>query len=242
MENETKVGMNRTGMQMAPIQGPSQVEYAESWGPHPVTGSEHDIAAMRARYIREADRIGSVPVPATGRGLAETALGKLKGQNPEVLFDKLGERAAYERSGVRLYQAMIGKVQAVEHPEKAALLADLNHIVEEEFEHFQMLSAAVAEMGGDPTAQTPCADVSAVAAMGMIQVITDPRTTLAQCIQILLSVELTDNACWELLLELAQEGDHDHLIEPFQKALVAEQEHETMIKQWLRKLVLEEAG
>lgn len=43
-----------------------------------------------------------------------------------------------------------------------------------------MLSEAIVDMGGDPTAQTPCADVSAVAAMGLIQVLTDPRTTLAQ--------------------------------------------------------------
>lgn len=147
MENEAKAGMNRTGMQMAPKQGPEQVDYARNNPPHPIDGSEEAIALMRAEYIEEAARVGSVPLPATGRGLAETAKGKLKGQSPELLFDKLGERAAFERSGVRLYQAMIGKVKAVHHPEQAALLQDLEHICEEEFRHFDLLSTTIEEMG-----------------------------------------------------------------------------------------------
>jgi ferritin-like metal-binding protein YciE len=241
MENETKVGMNRTGMQMAPFQGPSQVDYAMSRLPHPEVGSEENVAMLRGAYVKEALRVGSVPVPATGKGLAETAVGKLKGNNPEVLFDKLGERAAYERSGVRLYQAVIAKVQAVPHAEQTALLADLEHICSEELQHFHMLAATITELGGDPTAQTPCADISAVASMGMIQVVTDPRTTLAQCLQALLSVELTDNACWELLIELADQAGHEELVPAFQQALASEQEHETLIRQWLRKMVMEEA-
>lgn len=242
MENRTKVGMNLTGMQMAPQQGASQVEYAKKHGPHPAQGSEQDIALARADYIKEAMRVGSVPIPATGKGLMETAVGKLKGDNPEVLFDKLGERAAYERSGVRLYQAMIGKVEASGHPEAAALLADLNHILEEEFEHWQMLTQVITELGGDPTSQTPCADISAVSALGMIQVLTDPRTTLPQCLQALLSVELTDNAAWELLIELAMESGHEKLVPQFQKALASENDHEAKIKDWLRRMVMEEAS
>jgi len=242
MENETKVGMNRTGMQMAPKQGARQVQYAQEQPPHPKKGSEEDIAALRGLYVKEAMRVGSVPVPATGKGLAETVKGKFKGMNPEVLFDKLGERAAYERSGVRLYQAMISKVKASPHAEQAALLADLEHICEEELQHFQLLSTTIADMGGDPTSQTPCADISAVAALGMVQVITDPRTTLAQCLQVLLSAEMTDNACWELLIELVEQAGHGELTAAFQKALAAEQEHEALIRQWLRKMVLEEAA
>lgn len=241
MENQTKVGMNRTGMQMSPKDGARQVEYAQERAPHPEQGSEQDIVLARADYIKEALRVGSVPVPATGKGLVETAVGKLKGDNPEVLFDKLGERAAYERSGVRLYQAMIGKVEVSGHPDTNNLLSDLNHILEEEFEHFQMLTQVITDMGGDPTAQTPCADISAVSALGMIQIITDPRTTLAQCLQALLSVEMTDNAAWELLIELAEQTGHDELVPPFQKALTSEEDHETRVKKWLRQMVMEEA-
>lgn len=133
-----------------------------------------------------------------------------------------------------------GKVEASQHPDSAALLADLQHIMEEEFQHFQMLSDLITDMGGDPSAQTPCADISAVAAMGIIQVLTDPRTTLAQCLQGLLTAEMTDNAAWELLIELAEQAGHEELVPQFQKALAAEAEHEAKIKQWLRTMVMED--
>src|SRR5690606_4644956 len=116
MENQTKMGMNRTGMQMSPIEGPDQVQYALDQPPHPAEGNDGEIAALRAEYVREATRIGSVPLPGTGKGLMDTTIGKIKGKNPEVLIDKLGQRLAYERSGVRLYQAVITKVEAAGHP------------------------------------------------------------------------------------------------------------------------------
>lgn len=241
MENETKVGMNRTGMQMAPIAGPEQARFAMSQPPDPETGGPEAASAVRGAYVQESARIGSVPMPATGKGLAKTAMGKLKGQNPEVLLDKLGQRLAYERSGVRLYQAMIGKVLAAGHPNSGQLLADLQHICEEELNHFKMLDQAIRELGGDPTAQTPCADVSGVASLGMIQVITDPRTTVAQSLETMLSVELTDNACWELLIDLVAQAGHDQLVERFRGALVNEEQHEVMITRWVRESVLAEA-
>lgn len=241
MENETKVAMNRTGMQMAPVQGPEQVRYAQLCEPHPVSGDASAIALLRGTYIQESLRVGSVPLPATGKGMAEMVKGKLVGKSPEVLFDKLGERAAYERSGVRLYQAMMGKVEAATLEYREGLLADLQHICTEELEHFHLLTELIRNLGGDPTAQTPGADVSAVAALGMVQVLTDPRTTVPQCLQALLSVEMTDNASWELLIELLRISGHDELLPLCEQVLAAEQQHEAMIKQWLMRLVLEEA-
>lgn len=76
--------------------------------------------------------------------------------------------------------------------------------------------------------------------MGIIQVLTDPRTTLAQCLQGLLTAEMTDNAAWELLIELAEQAGHEELVPQFQKALAAEAEHEAKIKQWLRTMVMED--
>ncbi len=39
---------------------------------------------------------------------------------------------------------------------------------------------------------------------GLPAVLTDPRTNLIQCLDALLVAELTDNAGWEMLIELAQ--------------------------------------
>lgn len=240
MENSTKLGMNRTGIQMAPIEGPLQEEYAMQVPPTS-GGSIEQIAAMRAAYIAEADRIGSVPPPGTVKGVLTTAADKLTGDKPELLLDKLGQRLAYERTGVRLYQAMCTKVQAAGHFRVDELYADLVRIAEDEARHFDLLCSAVESMGADPTAQTPCADVSGVASLGLLQVITDPRTTVAQSLDALLTVELTDNAAWEMLIELARESGHDDMADSFRVAYEQEEEHLITIKRWLRETVMHEA-
>lgn len=239
MENTLKTGMNRTGMQMAPLQGPTQVKYATEQGPAP--GNAHEVAAARLAYIDEADRVGSVPIPGTGKGLVSTAAGKLAGNNPEVLIDKLGQRLAYERSGTRLYEAALVKVQGDQDERMARLRADLMAIRDEEEAHFHLLTQVIESLGADPTAQTPGADVSAVAAMGLIQVITDPRTSVPQCLEALLTAELTDHASWELLVELAQQQGHKDMAARFTDALAAEARHTEVVQQWLREWLTREA-
>ncbi len=241
MEDNTKMGMNRTGMQMSPIEGPTQAQFALAQPPSS-EGSAAAMAEIRAQYIAQSLRVGSVPLPGTGKGLLEATMGKIKGKKPEVLIDKLGQRLAFERSGVRLYQALITKVEASTHIRRSDLRIDLLHICSEEAAHFHMLTGVMENLGADPTAQTPCADASGVAALGLLQVITDPRTTVAQSLEAILTAELTDNACWELLIELAAESGHDDLTAPFQQALQSEAEHVVMIKKWLRETILGEAA
>ena len=121
-------------------------------------------------------------------------------------------------------------------------LDTLRRIRLEELRHFQMLCEAMAELGGDPTAQTPCADVTAAASIGLMQVLTDPRTTLAQCLNTLLTAELTDNAGWELVSELAGKSGQTQMVERFAEALAEEQQHLAIVRGWLRKLLSNEAG
>jgi hypothetical protein len=98
------------------------------------------------------------------------------------------------------------------------------------------------QMGGDPTAMTPCADVVGTATMGIMQVVTDPRTTLAQSLNAMLSAELTDNAGWELLAALAEDAGETELAGRFLGALAQEQEHLAIVKGWLTQLVTTGAG
>ena len=121
-------------------------------------------------------------------------------------------------------------------------LETLHRLRSEELAHFRMLCDAARELGADPTAQTPCADVIATASMGLLQVIADPRTTLAQSLNALLTAELTDNAGWELLSELAAKAGQDTLAEQFSQALAAEQEHEAIVTSWMKTLVTDAVG
>src|SRR4051794_36376413 len=127
MENEVAVGVNRTGLDMAPFSRDELVGYAQTQagGTPDVDGA---FEAVHMAYMEEAERVGSVPVPATMKGMASTATSKVKGKNPEVLIDKLGERLAFERTGTRLYEAMLlkcGAADAANNPIDAAQLAGI---------------------------------------------------------------------------------------------------------------------
>lgn len=240
MENEIVVGMNRTGLEMAPKAKDDMVEYAQAEaGRTPESNGEFE--AVHMAYIEEAERVGSVPLPVTLKGAAGTAMAKVTGKKPEVLIDKLGERLAFERAGTRLYEAMLLKCGAVDSINNPIDVAELAHIRDDEEAHFHLVHTHLERLGADPTAMTPCADVSGVQGMGLMQVISDPRTTIAQGLNALLTAELTDNASWELLIELASQTGHVDMAAAFTEALQHEAEHLEMVRGWLRQAVLQEA-
>lgn len=244
----TTTGENRTGAATAEEGVRAMLEANERWAP-PGPIDTTLAAADRGVYIIESDALGSVPPPVTIQGMLKSGLDKLVGERPEMLMNKIGERIAFERTGTRLYDALIlkyeiltenGDVPALPNPLDAGgedVSATLRRIRAEEHEHFLMLSEVMRSLGGDPTAQTPCADATATASMGIMQVVTDPRTTFAQSLNALLIAELADNAGWELLITLAQEAGKTEMAELFERALAEEEEHLVSVKTWLTALV-----
>jgi len=222
-----------TGVQMSPKDTKSLLEAVEQILPD-VPGDSKAIKAERIVRNEEADRIGSVPVPGSAKGMLKTTFDMAMGKSPEILIDKLGERLAFERSGVRLYDAMIAKAKALEGSD-SDLIQVLKHIRDEEFEHMNLVREAIETLGADPTAITPCADVAGVKSMGVMQVLTDPRTNVAQGIGALLTIELEDNAAWELLIELAEAGGHPNIAKSFHKAKEQEDDHLVKIKTLVRR-------
>ena len=93
-------------------------------------------------------------------------------------------------------------------------------------------------IGADPTAQTPDADITAVSSMGIQKVISDPRTSLSQCLSALFSAELTDNAGWELLIKVAEELGMEEITADFVKPLQQEQIHLQQIREWYEYAVM----
>jgi ferritin-like metal-binding protein YciE len=236
MHNTTKMGLNYTGVQMSPIHSEAQLKASQEVLPD-VPGDARALARVRSDVIAEADSIGSVPIPGSAKGMVKTVLNKLTGVSPEMLIDKLGERLAFERGGVRLYEALLAKAEVVDMVDDEQL-ATLQHFRDEEAAHFELAKEAMETLGADPTAMTPCADVAGVTAMGVLQTISDPRTNLAQSLNALLTAELTDNAGWELLIELADSCGQTEIAERFQQALTQEQRHLQTIRDWLRDEVM----
>ena len=227
---------NRTGMQTSPELAEEIIEGANSATPSSEGGAE-DIAEYRVDYIAEGFPIGSMPMmPASEEGEAEEEEAGMA-----VFLDKLSERLAFERQGTRLYEALLNKCQTLGESAPGPTLEDIEHIGSEELEHFLLLNRVITEIGGDPTVQSPCADVAGVASMGILQVLTDPRSSLAQCLQVMLTAELTDNDGWQLLIKLADNLGFDDVKAEFETALAHEEEHIQNVRNWLSECVLESA-
>jgi hypothetical protein len=241
MKQPTDMGMNRTGIQSSPGDCEPLITAARSARPSS-EGDEWTANRLRAPYVMEAEPIGTVPPPGTLKGVAKTGLQKLTGAKPEVLIDKLAERLAFERGGTRLYECLIAKCEGRPEEGTGVPLDRLRHFCEEEAQHFALLWDAIEQLGADPTAQTPCADTTGVAAMGLIQIISDPRTSVPQSLHAIHIAELADHDGWDLLIKLARELGQDDLATQFQRAYQEEQEHLETVREWMAKLTLTEAG
>jgi hypothetical protein len=237
----TDVGKNRTGVAASPIDAPQTAEGASEDYRKGAPGTP-DIHTIRLSYSQRAEPVGTMPPPLTIKGMAKTAISKLKGRSPNVFIDKLGERLAFERGGVRLYEALLVKLQASHNPDPSLTIEALREIHDDELRHVGVLRRAIEHMGADPTAMTPCADVTGVAASGFVQVLSDPRTTLTQCLGVMLQVEVADAVTWELLVELAAEMGQDDLADEFRQAMLEEQRHVDMVRRWTADAVLGQAG
>ena len=227
---------NRTGIQTAPELAEELIEGASNAMPSSEGGPE-EIAQYRAEYISEGFPIGSLPtVPVSEEEDAdedEIAMA--------VFLDKLSERLAFERTGVRLYEALYNKVETLGETVPGPTLEQIEQIGREELEHFLMVNRAITELGGDPTVESPCADVAGVASMGILQVLSDPRTSVTQCLQAMLTAELTDNDGWRLLIQLADNFGFDEVKTEFETALANEEIHLQNVRTWLAECVMDSA-
>jgi rubrerythrin len=234
------MGMNKTGLETAPQLSKEMMQSSQN-GPVSQGNGGVSADAVRAEYIKEAGTVGSVPPPTSLKGAAKSAAHALKGEKATVLIDKLGERMAFERTGTRLYEALITKCKALGTSSGGSLVDELEHICGEELEHFHMLWDCLKQLGADPTVETPSADVSALASEGIPKVVTDPRTTLAHGLQAILVAELVDNEGWEMLVELAEDFDQTDMAERFRGALAEEENHLVIIREALAREIHQEA-
>lgn len=225
------LGANRTGTRTAPAR---TREMADNTGAVPAAPLEASaIALARAELSQEAPPVGSMPIPGSVKGAAKTAMKALKGEKASVYLDKLGERLAFERTGTRLYEAVLAKLPASRTSEGTLDVDEVRRFRDQELRHMHLVREAIEDAGGDPTAVTPSADLAGVQAMGLLQVVTDPRATLTQCLDALLTAELADNDGWKVLIALAEAMDQPELARRFADALVEEDRHLRSVRAWI---------
>lgn len=232
--------MNRTGIALSPIHA-KQMEDASS-RVQPPPGDEEKMAKLRESYQAQAAPIGTMPPPKGLKGVVKAAGKALQGQRATVFLDKLGERMAFERAGVRLYDALISKIRGGVDPGIPGLTVQaLQAIRTDELRHMQIVAEAIEEMGADPTTETPSADLIGVEAIGLVQVLTDPRTSIGQGLGAVLAAELVDNASWEVLVDLARTFGMEDMAQRFEEALHAEEEHLRKVREWMIASTMAEA-
>lgn len=227
----TDLGTNRTGIQVSPTLSKEMLENTEAVAADPRGAMA--IATARADLSQQAPPVGTMPVPGTIKGAAKTAMKALKGEKATVFLDRLAERLAFERSGVRLYEALLAKVPAARTSKGTLTVEELRRFHDEELAHMHLVKEALEKLGGDPTAMSPGADLKGVAGMGLIQIVTDPRTTLTQCLDAILVAELADNDGWKILIAMAEGLGQDELARRFTDALAEEDRHLQSVRAWL---------
>jgi hypothetical protein len=96
-----------------------------------------------------------------------------------------------------------------------------------------MLIEVIAGLGADPTVMTPSADIMGVMSMGLVQVCTDPRVSLAQSLNAILTAELADNDAYTVLILLVDSLGEKDLAERFRTARTDEDVHLQKVRLWV---------
>jgi rubrerythrin len=240
-QKPTEMGTNRTGAGTSPIDSKKTIEGAEQGVPVASfdTTALHDL---KLAYSREAAPLGTMPPPATVKGVAKAAKELLKGQKPVVFLDLLGERLAFERTGTRLYESLLVKLEAGNPHAGGPTREELERIRDEELEHAALLTRCLEKLGADPTAMTPSADTVAVASMGILKIVADPRTTLTEGLKAVQIAELADNDAWLQLADLAERLGHEEMAQDFRTALAEEEDHLARVRAWVIRSLAGQAG
>jgi rubrerythrin len=239
--NPTDLGANRTGIAASPANSQKLIEGARQGVPQ-ASFAPSALERERVSYSEQAEPVGTVPPPASIKGAVKTAAKALMGEKASVLIDQMGARLAFERTGTRLYEALLAKLPAAgDHP-GGPTRTELEEIRDEELAHAALLADALTTLGADPTAMTPGANITAVASSGVLQVLVDPRTTLTQSLDAILIAELADGDGWNMLAGLAEKMGQDELAAQFRTALDEEEEHIELVRGWLQAALEGQAG
>jgi hypothetical protein len=232
MDEPTDQRRNRTGAMLVPSRTAEMLEGMDEFLPDmpPVLDA---LDTVRAEYAREAEPHGSMPPPGGLKQMATEVASRIQGKDPAAFLDKLGARLAFERTGTRLYQAIITKARSLPIPDGGPTVEELEEIRRDEHSHFNLVEQTIAEMGGDPTAVTPSANVDGVASAGLLAVVSDPRTSVREALHAIHIAELTDNDGWSMLIAMAEEQGLDELARRFQGALNTEAVHLAQVRTWL---------
>jgi bacterioferritin (cytochrome b1) len=151
--------------------------------------------------------------------------------NAPMVLDLLGGRLAYERTGVKLYDAVIRKIELNPDRRYHRVLDYLRHIRDEEKEHEEWLESQIRALGGTAHEITAMAQLESEETSGVMSVVVDGHQHVPHLLHALLAAELADNAGWDLLVKLADEAGDKQAKLQFKKRLMEEAKHLAFVRE-----------
>jgi rubrerythrin len=219
-ETSIKPGANHTGLAVHPEQLKDMIEGTSEFPPTS-SGGPAGLAEIRVAYARSGEPHATMP---TSTGIAAARL---------PLIDKLGARLQFERTGTRLYDALISKLDAYGSFEGGPTRQQLLEIREQELGHALLVQELIRSLGGDPTVITPCANLESTASKGICDVLVDPRTSFVECLETILIAELADQESWAMLVRSVEALGESGVTAKVTRAQQTEVEHLSKVRGWL---------
>lgn len=160
--------------------------------------------------------------------------------NPEKVIDFLTERLVFERNGVKLYDAILAKMEASGDENIARMLDQMREHRDQEKEHEEWLEEQIRTLGGDVNASSDMADLVTRESKGIEDVILDGDNDISHLFHALLTAELADNAGWDLLVSLADEASDHAAKRQFKKRLHEEEDHLIFVRRAVERFARRE--
>jgi len=162
---------------------------------------------------------------------------KVHQHNTELLLHKLGQRLAFERASVRLYEALIFKCLTIGRGGRNIVSIDqLRQFRDEEVEHSLLLKTAIEALGFDPDVCIPDADPNLLSSLQIPKVFTKKDTSILQCLESVQIFATNDNAEWHTLHGLFTNMGLNDLADEFNQALKEDSRQLETISRWIYQL------
>jgi bacterioferritin (cytochrome b1) len=155
---------------------------------------------------------------------------KLALANRGKLIDVLSERLAFERDGVKLYDAILTAMQRSTDPEVLKMIEPMRKQRNDEREHEEWLESQVRALGGSAHEQTELTRLVGIESSGIGKVVLDGDPEVAHLFHAILAAEAIDNAGWDVLVALADQAGDREARKAFKKRLYEEQKHLAFVK------------
>jgi bacterioferritin (cytochrome b1) len=161
-------------------------------------------------------------------------MAKLAEYDKTKVIDVLNERLAFERSGVKLYDRILGSMRTSSDEPALRMLDQMQEHRDQEKEHEEWLEQQIRALGGNAHASTSKSELITRESKGIEDVVMhDPE--LPHLFHALLAAELVDNAGWDLLTQIADEAGDRTMKREFKKRLHEEEEHLLFVRKAVEK-------